>query len=485
MKRLLCVALITCGLTFLLSAQTDTNPITLQQALSTALSSGPDIKVAQLTLSNADAQLSLSRARQGFSVGASTAYSHEAKVPGSASVVNMGGGSFTSANLPGESASGSLSLSRPGAAGGSPATKVSVQGSYGIADTANADGTHNQEASVGISLSQTVYDGYPGGRAAATLQQAQYSHELAQVDYTTAKDNIVYTVEQSYFTMLGAQHTVRLRQEQLRQSQEDLARTNAYFKANRVTSLDVLTSRIAEQAAQANLSSAQNELIQDRSSLAVLLGWPIDKDFSVAEVTEPTSPNLSEQTAVERALANRAELKQFSINRANASVELKNAESQRMPVVSVTGGGSYNIYPGITPSANGGTWNAGVDVSVPIFDSGAISSQVAQIKDTISQIGIQEERTKQTITIDVRKSLFAVKDASVRLNLAKESVKQAQGEYNLEKTKFSAGLSSNLDVINASVTLANAQVSMEAAQTNLNLAILNLEKVMGTLTAAQ
>lgn len=363
-----------------------------------------------------------------------------------------------------------------------PSTTASVKGSYGIEDAANADGTHNQIAALSLNLSQTVFDGYPGGRAKAAYQQAQYAYQLAQVNFNTAKDNVVYNVEQAYYTMLGDQHAVQLRKATLEQSKQDLARTNAFFNANQLTTLDVLTSQIAEQTAQADLDSAENTLVQARSTLAVMLGGAIDRQFSVAEVADPGLPTVDEQQAVQTALGKRAEIKQVEISLAESRVGLKNTQSLRMPVVAVNGAASYNVYPGTSTNTNAGTWTAGVSVSVPLFDSGQVAAQVAQANDAIAQLGIQEAQTKQAITIDVRKSLFSVKDASVRLSLAKQSVKQSQGEYDLQKTKFAAGLSSNLDVINASVTLANAQVALESARTSLNLAILNLDKSMGTLS---
>lgn len=477
MKRLLCATAILLGAASVLFGATTTDTIDLKQAVATALKNGPDIKVAQLTLNNASSQLDQAKAQDGLSLSANTGYAHQDSLPGSGPVVPLtSGGSLGTSSLPAESANGSLSLSGP-------STTASVSGSYGLTDGVNASGQHGQQGSVGLSLKQTVYDGYPGGRAAATMQEAQYTFQLAQIAFETARDNVIYSVSQAYYTMLGGQNTVKVREATLKQSQEDLARTMAYFKANQATKLDILTSQIAEQTAQADLASAQNALEQDRSSLAVLLGWSINKQYSVAQVPEPSPPSIGQPQAVKTALDNRAELKQFVINRESTTVGLKSAEALNKPQVAVNGGATYSFEPGVTPNTNGGSWNAGVTVSVPIFDSGLVSSKVAAAKASLAQIGVQEEQTKQNITIAVRTSLFAVKDASERLKLANESVTQAQGEYQLEKIKFSAGLASNLDVINASVTLVNAQVALESAKTNLYLAILSLDKAMGTLSA--
>lgn len=468
MKRILSLALILIGSAPFVVGADAPETVSLQRALATALANGPDIKVAQLTLSTAAGQLKAAAAKDGFTLGATTGYDHQGQLGSSSTLPS------SISTAPGESVQGALALTGP-------TTSATLKGSYGFEDAANTSGKHNQVAALSLNLSQTVFDGYPGGRAKASFRQAQYAYQLALVAFDTARENVVYNVEQAYYTMLGVQHTVSLRRATLDQSKQDLARTNAFFKANQLTTLDVLTSQIAEQTAQADLNSAADALSQARNSLGLLLGWPIDKEFSVAETVDPKLPSVGEQQAVRTAMEKRAEIKQYEINIASAEVGQKSTKSQRMPVVSVNGSASYDIYPGTTSNADSGSWNAGVTVSIPILDSGQVAAAMAQSDDTLSRLKVQESQAKQTVAIEVRKSLFAVKDASVRLTLAKESVKQAQGEYELQKTKFSAGLSSNLDVINASVTLANAQVALETARTNLNVAILNLQKSMGTL----
>lgn len=473
MKRPLSLALLFIGCSTLVFGTTEPETVNLNQALAAALSSGPEIEIARLTLNNAADQRKAAAAKDGFSLGTTTGYTHRDTF-GSAGTTSFAPAAIEAGT--GESVDGALALTGP-------STSATVKAGYGVADAANPVGTHRSEATLSLSVSRTLFDGYPGGRAKASYEQGQYAYRLAQVGFDAAKDNIIYNVEQAYYTMLGAQRTVRLRRAMLNQSKEDLARTNAFFNAKQLTTLDVLTSRIVEQTARADLDAAEDALKQTRSSLAVLLGRPIDRQFSAAEAADPSVPSLGEPQAVQTAFEKRSGIKRFEIRRAEANVGLKSAESRRMPVVAVNGSVGYDIYPGVSPNIDSGTWNAGVTVSVPILDSGLVSAQIAQARDRLLQLGIQEAQAKQNITIDVRRSLFAVKDASVRLSLAKERVKQAQDEYELQKTEFGAGLSSNLDVINASVTLANAQVALETARTKLNLAILNLHKAMGTLSA--
>ena len=118
-------------------------------------------------------------------------------------------------------------------------------------------------------------------------------------------------------------------------------------------------------------------------------------------------------------------------------------------------------------------------MALPIVDGGLRGAQADQAADQVSSFKVQQDQQKQSITIDVQNALFGVRDASDRLALAGDNVRQAQGQYDLEKAKFAVGLETTLDVITAFSALTSAQVGQAQARSAYMLAILNLNNVMG------
>lgn len=445
----------------------------LAQVLEQAMKNGPDLQVAQFQLKAAAAVLDQAKAKNAPTVSTGAAYAHNDLINSStptSGTVGAPGGLSTAVNSPGEGIQGAVDLSTP-------QTKVTVAATQSIPDTTGP--LTPKSSNFSISLSQTLYDGYPGGRANATLQQAGYTYNAAQLTYNTAVQTEVYNVEQAYYSLLGDQNTVGVDQESLNQAKENLAKTQAFFEQGNASSLDVLQSQIAARSAELSLASAQNTVNQDRQKLSELVGWPLDKQYQVAAVSAPAMPSISVDQAVATALANRNELKQLQFTRDTDQVSLKLASIENYPVVSVSGGASYRMFWSGPGSA--GSWNAGVNVNLPILDSGLASAQVRQAQAQLNQVALQIEQEKQTITIAVRGNYFNVTNASNQLQLSQQNVDQAQKQYDLEKIKFGAGLASNLDVLTAFVTLVQAQVSLESARTALALAVLNFEQSMGTL----
>jgi outer membrane protein TolC len=438
--------------------------VTLEEVVAAARASAPGLKLAQVTRDSARSQLVQVQATNGLSLGGKGDYFHQGSVPGTTTASSSGSGGGTS--LAGENLGAGLTLSGP-------ATSVGLSASHAIGETAPQE----QLSSVSLSASQTVFDGYPGGRAAAAVQQAQDAFGIAQVAYDGSVKSVVYQARQSYYTLLGDQNTVGLRQATVAQAQSNLAYYQGLLNAGRATSLEVLQVQVTLTQAQLDLTSARNTVAVDRKKLSLAVGWPLDRDYAVADAPAPELPTTDQKAALDTAFQNRSELRTLEMNIHSAGVALALQRTQALPVVSVNG--SLNLGQEWTSNVSTGSFTAGVSVALPIVDGGLRGAQTDQAADQVSAFTLQQDQQKQSITIDVQNALFGVRDAGDRLDLAGQNVRQAQGQYDLEKAKFAVGLETTLDVLTAFSALTSAQVGQEQARSAYMLAILNLNNVMG------
>ena len=177
----------------------------------------PNLDLASITMDTARTALAQARAKNGLTLGESGAYYHRGNLPGlgtGSTGTSTASAASTGSGVNGENFQGGLSLSGP-------ATSVGLTLQHGIAEGDPVD----QVSSLSLSGSQTVFDGYPGGRAAGAVQQAETVYRISQVSYDAAMKSVVYQVKQDYYTLLGHQDTVVLRQATATQAAENLART--------------------------------------------------------------------------------------------------------------------------------------------------------------------------------------------------------------------------------------------------------------------
>ena len=219
--------------------------------------------------------------------------------------------------LNGENIQGGLTLS-------SPSTSLGLTAQHSIMEVAPSD----QVSSVSLSASQTVFDGYPGGRAAAAVQQADYTYRAAQVAYEASLKSVIYQVKQAYYTLLVDQKTVLIREATVTQDQQNLAYYHGLLTAGRATQLDVLQNQVTLTQAQLDLRTAQNTVAVDRGNLSQQVGWPQDKEYLVADSPIPDLPSLQLDEALKTAFQNRSELLTFDLNIAAANINLALQKSQ-------------------------------------------------------------------------------------------------------------------------------------------------------------
>ncbi len=449
--------------------------VTLEETLKVAEKNGPNLKVARYSLSIAQAQLNQARARSGLALSATGAYFHEDSLPGTTASTGSAGGSSAAAQAAiaagtaspvGENFQGGLSLTGP-------STSVSLQAQHLIEEGSY----HDQVSALKLSGSQTLFDGYPGGRGTATLKEAEYAYRIAEVTYDSSALAIAFQVKQTYYTLLGDQHALLVQEANVSQAREDLARIEAFLKADQATQLDVLQAQIALKQAELALKTAGNQLVVDRKDLSLAVGWPLDKSYSLAETPAPPIPTLDAGQALRIAFENRPELKQLALSIASGDVALSLSRSEYLPVVAVTG--SLSVNQDWTANFNSGTYAAGISVSLPVFENGLLAAQVKQGQVQLASLEVQQAQEQQSITIAVQSALFVVGQDSENLALSQQSVTAAQGQYDLEKAKFGAGLATNLDVLQASAALMSTESALEQAKNAYSLAILNLSNALG------
>jgi len=443
--------------------------VTLDQVVTAARAAAPGLKLASTTADTARAQLIQTQATNGLALGGKGDYTHLGSIAGPASSTTPSGAAATAAGaspLSGENIQGGLNLS-------SPSTSLGLTAQHSILEITPSD----QVSSINLSASQTVFDGYPGGRAAAAVQQADYTYRAARVAYDASLKSVIYQVKQAYYTLLVDQKTVLIRQATVTQDQQNLAYYQGLLAAGRATQLDLLQNQVTLTQAQLDLRTAQNTVDSDRKNLSQQVGWALDKQYVVADSPIPDLPSLQIEEALKTAFQNRSELLTFDLNIAAATINLALQKSQAYPVVSVNG--SLGVGQDWNANVSSGSFTVGASIALPILDGGLRNAQVQQAADQIASYRVQQDQERQVIAIAVENALFSVQDTRNRLDLAEQSVKAAQGQYDLQKARYAVGLVTTLDVLTALQALTTAQVGLEQAKSNYILALLSLDNVMG------
>jgi outer membrane protein TolC len=114
-----------------------------------------------------------------------------------------------------------------------------------------------------------------------------------------------------------------------------------------------------------------------------------------------------------------------------------------------------------------------------IFDNNVTEAQVQQAKASMRKAEQKLYETQETIQLDVRKAYLNLLAAEQNIHTTKVAVDQAQEDYKIAQVRYSAGVGTNLDVMDAESKLIQTQTTYITALYNYNTNKAALDQAMG------
>lgn len=328
---------------------------------------------------------------------------------------------------------------------------------------------------------------YSGGGVKNSVRAARERVEAGQADLRAIESGIFSQVVAAYMDVMLSEAVVGLRTNQVQVLNVNLQATSDRFEIGDLTRTDIAQSQSRLSLAQGDLRSGEASLIAARETYIQLTGlYPDDLQ------PPPPLPNLPEsaEEAVLAALANNPDLIAARERADAAGFDIRVAGASRLPSVSLFSRGTYTDYYGTLggPAAvqfaqSETTANAGVQVTIPIFQGGrpaALQRQATARSTAALENVIAVERN----TIADTRGLYANWQAANAI-IESSQIAVDAAELSLEgvRAENSIGNRTILDVLNAEQELLNARVALVTARRNAYVAGFNLLAFMGLAEA--
>ena len=453
------------------AAQDSPPVLTIEQTIATALAHGDDNQLLQANLDLAKAQHQENVSKNSWSLGGSAAAGY-----------NLPGGN--SALLASKQSSlSSFSASTQGAQVGvgvaGPLTSASVSVSPWVPPVQPLGTTPSGDTSgvVALNLTQTVWNGYPGGPAQAVVDKSLLTLRSRELSTDSGRLGLVLRIKQAYYTMLAAQQNAEVTRQIFDKQSSLLSQITAVHNLKQASDVDLATAQINARSAQVDVENADHSLRIARIQLAILMGRSTDEEFTVAPPDPQAVPASSMAEAISQALSHRTDFQQVELNRKSNAVDLAVARGQGTPTVSLTGGVAQMLDWNLTTSA----WlvNAGVKVAMPILDAGAVRNLVNAALKQDEIFALQERQLQKSIAATIQSDWEAVQIQNERVEVARLTAENDDRLVDVYRIQNQNGTASTQDLLTASVNAASAHTAYVQAQSNAQLAVLQLLSDMG------
>jgi outer membrane protein len=185
---------------------------------------------------------------------------------------------------------------------------------------------------------------------------------------------------------------------------------------------------------------------------------------------------------VDQAVQLRAEVKAAESRVQVGEAGVTMAQSSWYPQISLVADYLYSrpnsrIFP--SKDQFDGTWDAGVNVSLNIWDWLTTAHQTEQAKAQLSQAQDAVGIIRDGITLEVTQNYLSFNQSRRKIEISKLAVEQAEESMKVTSDKFKNGLAQSSDMVDAETALINARTNYTNSIVDFELAKARLDKSIG------
>ena len=314
-------------------------------------------------------------------------------------------------------------------------------------------------------------------RALRNTRAGSAGQKSAEYSYLDARDTVVQVVTLLYLQTVTGSSRIDVVRAQVATAQALYDQAVDFKQAGTVPAIDVLRARVELDAEKQQLIFFENEFEKQKLMLARIIGLP---DGQAIRLTDPAPsappPDLGIEAAIAQAYDGRMDFKSAASRVEAADLRHRAAEAGRLP--SAVFRADYGAI-GPAPDNAHGTYSAAAGLNIPLFQGGRVKAETLAAEAELEQRRAELADLRGRIAAEVRTSFLDLSAANRQAEVAKEAMSLADQQVIQARDRFAAGVTNNLEVVQAQQALAAANQNYISSLLAYNTAKVALARAMG------
>jgi outer membrane protein len=327
-----------------------------------------------------------------------------------------------------------------------------------------------------LSMSWNLYD---GGRTRLGWDQARQGEKIAAFALQRSEQKVMAQAAEAYVGLLLAVENHAVVVHALETAQAHLKLVQDRFRAGLSVKSDVLRAkvRIADLAQQRLMAESQIQVAQ--AMLHAVMGQPdsgrIDPVTPIEQYS-PTEGTLDQWIA--RALDRRLELKQISLQADIATKEIARARAGHYPTLDLQG--NYEIDSEDFNDSHD-NYTVGAVLRVNLYSGSRVSAQTAAAKADLSKVAARRRALELGVRVETQRAFYQAQSTWKSITVARQAVDQAEEGLRIVANRYSSGLLTIVDLLDAQTALQQARTHHFKAMHDYRVARIELALAAGTI----
>lgn len=323
---------------------------------------------------------------------------------------------------------------------------------------------------------------YTGGRLEALGQAARLDALASEDDINALQSDLELEITRAFWALVVADESQTVVDDSLARVGEHLRDVRNQLDAGLVPPNDVLTTEARE--ARQRMLSIQAHTHRDvaEAELARLVALaPGTRIHPVASLT-PQTVNADVDALIAQAQAERADRQALAHRVSAADARREAAVAAGRPTIAIGGGVDYaNPNPRIFPRRDewATSWDASVSVNWTVLDGGRTKAGIAQAEASKRALEARAREMDDVLGLEIRQRLAELESSRAAITAAASAVQAATEARRVVENRFSAGVATNTDVLDAQGALLQANLDRTQALANARMAEARLHRALG------
>lgn len=340
------------------------------------------------------------------------------------------------------------------------------------------------DSSNGISLS------YPGlsyeldlfGKLANQTQASRWEALASEQDLQATAQSLIATTAQLYWQLGYLNERLSVANQNLVSTQKTYELVQTQYRAGAVSGLDLTSAEQAVQSQKASLSQIEQQKVEARTALAVLLNMPVQQlnINEPAKLPQSKLPEISSGLPAEL-LSRRPDLKATELRLRKALANKDANKAKYYPSISLTGsfstGGTTNTS--LAQILSNPTALLGAGLSLPFLQWNDMKRDLKVNELEYEKSIIQYRQTMYKAFADVENALSARNELDKQVALQERYVQLAEKTERLTQVRYNNGAIALKNLLDAQKTAREARLNLVSTKQNQYNAYVTLMQALG------
>ncbi|WP_096015218.1 efflux transporter outer membrane subunit [Campylobacter lanienae] len=320
------------------------------------------------------------------------------------------------------------------------------------------------------------------GRVRDQANASEALYNATKFDYESARISLASSVANAYFLLISLREQEQILKDTLISYIQSVEYRAMQLASGEIDELVYAQTVATADEARAQLAGLQTQISQANSALAILVGGSLNEilyDNMNVAISLPMLPDVPSGVSSD-ILLKRADVASALERLKSSNFLVGVARTQWLPQISITGmfGYSSNELDTLI-SSNQSVWSVGGSLLAPLIDFGRTYNRVELANLDQNASFLAYDKAVKNAFSEIRTALDSRKNSMIKAQSTANLVASQQKVYDIAQSRYEAGYSTHLELLDSQRNLLSAKLSLSSANLEAANSIVSVFKAFG------